>query len=195
MTDFYQESTQTNTQSGVDFAALIDELLAMIESAKSVPLSSSVLVSRDDVIDILLSAREALPVELSRAKRLLLERNELWSQAEREANALIDEARSQAAHLVQRTEVVRQANTHAERLVTDAQASAISIRREAEDFIDKKLAAAEIVIDRVARTLAAGREKLQSNLAAATAEAEKPVEKGQPQVANGTVDLFDQDFR
>lgn len=195
MTDFYQESTTTNSETGVDFAALIDELLAIIESAKSVPLSSSVLVSRDEVIDILLSAREALPVELSRAKRLLLERNELWTQAEREANALIDEARSQAAHLVQRTEVVRQANTHAERMISDAQAAAISIRREAEDFIDKKLAAAEIVIDRVARTLAAGREKLQSNIAAATAEAEKPAENGQALAANATADLFDQDSR
>ena len=195
MTDYYQESTPAHAETSVDFAALIDELLAIIENAKSVPLSSSVLVSRDDVIDILLSAREALPVELARAKRLLLERNELWLQAEREANALIDEARSQAAHLVQRTEVVRQANAHAERVVADAQLAAVSIRREAEDFIDKKLAAAEIVIDRVARTLAAGREKLQANVAAATAEVERTGEHEPVPGAPGVQDLFDQDSR
>ncbi len=190
MTDFYQQGVQPG--ESVDFALLLDELLNIIETAKSMPLSSSVLVSRDEVTNILLHARDALPVELDRARRLMLDRNELIIQAEREANALIDEARSQAAHLVQRTEVVRQANTHAERIVADAQSAAISLRREAEDFIDKKLAAAEIVIDRVARTLQAGREKLHPNLAAAEPSEDEAV-LGEDQ-GQSAPDLFDQDF-
>ncbi|HUY06372.1 MAG TPA: hypothetical protein VMU99_03815 [Acidimicrobiales bacterium] len=188
------EIAQDRERASVDFAEVIDELLAIIETAKSVPLSSSVLVSRDEVTDILLSAREAIPVELSRAKRLLIERNEIWAQAERDANALIDEARAQAAHLVQRTEVVRQANSHAERLIAEAQASAYSIRREAEDFIDKRLAAAEIVIDRAQRTLQVGREKLKLNHAHRVGIApSKEADTNEPMA--GAVGLYDQDNR
>ena len=181
-------------RQGADFAAVIDELLAIIENAKSVPLSSSVLVSRDEVIDILLNAREAIPVELSRAKRLLVERDEIWALAEREANALIEEARAQAAHLVQRTEVVRQANSHAERLVAEAQQTSLAIRREAEDFIDKKLAATEIVIDRVQRTLQVGREKLKLNLSQ-RATAQAPRASDPEESLTGVAGLFDQDNR
>ena len=194
MTDSTDEHAYDPERQGIDFAEVIDELLAIIETAKSVPLSSSVLVSRDEVTDILLSAREAIPVELSRAKRLLVERNEIWSQAEREANALIDEARAQAAHLVQRTEVVRQANSHADRLIAEAQQTAYAIRREAEDFIDKKLAATEIVIDRVQRTLQAGREKLKLNLAQ-RAGAQVPKDPGPEDPSKGIAGLFDQDNR
>lgn len=194
MTDPSQARSHDPERQGIDFAEVIDELLVIIENAKSVPLSSSVLVSRDEVTDILLSAREAIPVELSRAKRLLAERTGIWAQAEREANALIDEARSQAAHLVQRTEVVRQANSHAERLVAEAQQSAYSIRQEAEDFIDKKLAATEIVIDRVQRTLHAGREKLKLNLAQ-RAEAQAPKVADPEEFSTGVDGLFDQDNR
>ena len=194
MTDPSQQLAQDPERSGADFAAVIDELLAIIENAKSVPLSSSVLVSRDEVTDILLNAREAIPVELFRAKRLLVERDEIWTQAEREANALIDEARAQAAHLVQRTEVVRQANSHAERLIAEAQQTAYSIRREAEDFIDKKLAATEIVIDRVQRTLQVGREKLKLNLSQ-RAGADAPKETDPEVLPSGVAGLFDQDNR
>ncbi len=194
MTDPSEMRANDPQREGIDFSDVIDELLAIIENAKSVPLSSSVLVSRDEITDILLSAREAIPVELSRAKRLLGERNEIWAHAEREANALIDEARAQAAHLVARTEVVRQANSHAERLIAEAKQTAYAIRREAEDFIDKKLAATEIVIDRVQRTLQVGREKLKLNLAQrADAQAPKPVD---PETAASSVaGLFDQDNR
>lgn len=187
MTDFYEEGSQNEV--AMDFGELIDELLAIVENAKSVPLSSSVLVSRSEVTEILLTAREALPVEIERARRLMIDRNELVAQAEREANALIDEARAQAAHLVQRTEVVRQANNHAERVIAEAQAGAVGMRREAEDFIDKKLAAAEIVIDRVARTLQAGRERLRPNLAVAAEEIAAELDN-QPLAGS---DLFDQD--
>ncbi len=187
MTDFYNEHVRP--EAAMDFAELIDELLLIVENAKSMPLSSSVLVSRDEMTEILLAARDAIPVEVARARRLLAEQNELIAQAEREANALIDEARAQAAHLVQRTEVVRQANNHAERIVAEAQTQAISMRREAEDFIDKKLAGAEIVIDRVARTLAAGRERLQPKLVAVP---EAVVDEVEPIPASGS-DLFDQD--
>lgn len=193
MTDYLPGTTESGRSENTDFAELLDDLLDIIEHAKSVPLSSSVLISRDEITELLLNAREALPTELARARRLLIERNELWTQAEREANALIDEARSQAAHLVQRTEVVRQANAHAERIVADAQSTAISMRREAEDFIDKKLAAAQIVIDRVARTLAAGREKLQPNLTAAIAAAIGDEGEFEHTATSANGDLFDQD--
>lgn len=192
MTEYYGDGAPTASDGVATLTALLDECISLIENAKSMPLSSSALISREEVLDLLFQARGAIPEELTRARRLLAERNEMWAEAEREANALLDEARAQAAHLVQRTEVVRQANAHAERLVAEAEARATSMRREAEDYIDRKLAAAEIVVDRVARTLSAGRERLKLSLSAADGP---PAESPVPENPAGTVDLFDQDFR
>ena len=118
---------------------LLDELLEVVSQAKSMPLSASAIINREEVLDLVEQARHALPMEL-----------------------LIDEARAHAAHLVERTEVVRQARNQAERIILDAEADARRVRREADDYVDRKLAAFEIVLDRTIRTVQSGRERLSA---------------------------------
>ena len=143
-----------------DVEALLDELVTVVEKAKSMPLSSSAIIARDEVLQLLDAARSALPGELQRARRVLQDRDEVRQRAEREASELMDEARAQAAHMVQRTEVVRQARHVAERLIEDAEAEGRKVRHEADDYVDRKLAAFEIVLDRTMRTVQAGRDRL-----------------------------------
>lgn len=144
----------------VNLAQLLDELFDLVDRAKSMPLSSSALISRDEVLEIIAQAREALPIEIQRARRLLQDRDEVRGRAELEATELLDAARAQAAHLVQRSEVVRQARHEAERIIADADSQARRIRHEADDYVDRKLAGFEIVLDRTLRTIQAGRQRL-----------------------------------
>jgi cell division septum initiation protein DivIVA len=143
-----------------DCAAILDELTTVVERAKSMPLSTSAIVSREEVLGLLNEARNSLPSEIRHARRLLTEREELRAQAARDAAELIDEARAQAAHMVQRTEVVRQARNQSERIIADAETEARRIRHDADDYVDRKLAAFEIVLDRTMRTVQSGRERL-----------------------------------
>ena len=162
MSDRFDNGQGPGAQTeGVDFAAILDDVVEVVEKAKSMPLSSSVIISREEILNLLGAARDALPSELARAQRILVDRNELMLHAEREANEILDEGRSQAAYLVQRTEVVRQARHQAERLVLEAETDAANIRRQADDYVDRKLAAFEIVLDRTTRTVQAGRERLR----------------------------------
>ena len=159
------EDETADGQAGVagepgDVEALLDELVTVVEKAKSMPLSSSAIIARDEVLQLLDAARTALPSELQRARRVLQDRDDVRQRAEREASELIDEARAQAAHMVQRTEVVRQARHLAERLVDDAEAEGRKIRHEADDYVDRKLAAFEIVLDKTMRTVQIGRDRL-----------------------------------
>jgi cell division septum initiation protein DivIVA len=147
-------------ESRLELAELLDELVGIVERARSMPLSSSAIVGRDEVLELLNEAREALPVEFQRARRVLQDREEVRARAAREADELLDEARAQTAHMVQRTEIVRQARNNAERILADAEAESRRIRHEADDYVDRKLAAFEIVLDRTIRTVQAGRDRL-----------------------------------
>ncbi|MGH9299323.1 MAG: ATP synthase F0 subunit B [Acidimicrobiales bacterium] len=144
--------------SGVE--GVLDELIDIVETAKSVPLSASVMISRDDVLELLETAREELPEELRRARRLLKDREEVFVAARREGAEIIEDARVQAERMVQRTEIVRQAEYRAVRIVEDAEAEGRRLRHEAEDYVDQKLAGFEIVLDRTMKTVRAGRERL-----------------------------------
>lgn len=152
------EAGQVASDGGVE--GILDELLDIVATAKSVPLSSSVMVTRDEVTDLLEAAREALPDELRRARRLLKDREEVLAAARREAADIIEDARVQAERMVQRTEIVRQAEHRAVRVVEDAEAESRRLRHEAEDYVDQKLAGFEIVLDRTMKTVRAGRERL-----------------------------------
>jgi F0F1-type ATP synthase membrane subunit b/b' len=140
--------------------SILEQLLDLVASAKSMPLSSSIMVSREEVSALLHAALECLPDELRQARWLLREREEFLAERTREADALMEEVRAQAERMVQRTEIVRQANSVAQRILDDANDEARTMRHEAEDFCDQKLAGMEIVLDRLTRTVQSGRAKL-----------------------------------
>jgi hypothetical protein len=127
---------------------LIEELIEIVTSAKSMPLSSSAIITRDEVLDLLEAIRDELPEELRRARRMLKDHEELLVAARREAADIIGDARVQSERMVQRTEIVRQAEHRAVRIVEDAEADGRQMRHEAEDYVDQ--------------TVRAGRERLAS---------------------------------
>src|ERR1039458_2840885 len=124
---------EVRVDGGVE--GVLDELIDIMAAAKSVPLSSSVLIPRDEVLELIEAARDEFPEELRRARRLLKDREEVVAAARREASEIIEDARVHAERMVQRTEIVRQGEHRAVRLVEDAEAECRRLRHEADDYI------------------------------------------------------------
>jgi F0F1-type ATP synthase membrane subunit b/b' len=144
-----------------DAETLVRQALDLIVNAKQMPLSASVLISKEEVAELLQNALQRMPDELRQARWLLKEREDFIAEKSREADVLLEEVRVQAERMVQRTEIVRQANHVAQRILDDANEEARHLRHEVEDYADQKLASFEIVLDRTMKTVRAGREKLQ----------------------------------
>ncbi len=162
MSDLFEDLDQQRAAGEEhDAEALIRSALDLVQTAKAMPLSASVLVSRDELAELLQAALDRMPDELRQARWLLKERDEFLAEKAREADDLLEEVRVQAERMVQRTEIVRQANHVAQRILDDANEEARRLRHEAEDYADQKLASFEIVLDRTMKTVQAGREKLQ----------------------------------
>jgi F0F1-type ATP synthase membrane subunit b/b' len=162
MSDVFEDlDAERNIGPHHDAEAFIRSALELVQTAKAMPLSASVLVSREELVDLLQAALDQMPDELRQARWLLKEREEFLAERGREADALLEEVRVQAERMVQRTEIVRQANHVAQRILDDANEEARRLRHEAEDYADHKLASFEIVLDRTMKTVRAGRQKLQ----------------------------------
>jgi uncharacterized caspase-like protein len=144
----------------VDVDTLLRRAVEIIEAAPGIPMSASVRVNRDDLLDLLDEAVAGLPDELRAARWLLKEREEYLARTRREAEELIAEARTQVAHMVQKAEVVKAAEQRARHLNEEAEANARRMRREAEDFCDQRLASFENVLAKVQRSVAVGRQRL-----------------------------------
>jgi len=170
-----------------DAEAFIHQAIELVANAKSMPLSSSAIISREEVLELLQGALDRLPDELRQARWLLREREEFLAEKSREAEVLMDEVRAQAERMVQRTEIVRQANSVAQRILDDANDEARTMRHEAEDFCDQKLAGMEIVLDRLIRTVQSGRSKL------AAPQVEPAASNGAAALQEDGDGFFDQD--
>ena len=182
MTDHHEHIEEI----GGDVEAILHQLLDVIGNARPMPLSASVMINRDEVLEIIEAALARLPEELRAARWLLREREEFLAKVQREGDDILDASRARAERMVQRAEVVRAAQHTARRLVEEAEAEARRLRHEAEDYCDHKLAQFEIVLERTTKMVQAGRSKLQATPLS-------PAELGEEPDDPGGAAFFDQD--
>jgi F0F1-type ATP synthase membrane subunit b/b' len=165
------------------------------------PMSASVLVNREETLELIDEALGVLPDELRHARWLLKERDEFLAQARRDAEDIAEAGRVQAERMVERTEVAREARRVAQQVMSTAEADARRLRHEAEDYIDQKLAAFEVVLERTMQTVQKGREQLQAvvePMAAAEGADSHPLDDGYEALYDlgepAEAPMFDQDL-
>lgn len=145
-------------------AGVLDALEEAIEHGRAMPMSTSVLVNRTEVLHLLAQARDAVPEELGAADEVLAEAAEIRGRARGEAERIVAEGRARAAELVSADAVVVAAREQAAELVAEAERTAERLRREADDYCDRRLADFEIDLGRVLAQVQAGRAKLAGRL-------------------------------
>ncbi|MDQ4039206.1 MAG: hypothetical protein M3313_12875 [Actinomycetota bacterium] len=74
----------------------LDEIVAMIEQARGVPMSTSAMVPRDHVLDLLDELRDRLPEEVTQAKAVLDQRGDLLDAAQLESDRIALRANQEA---------------------------------------------------------------------------------------------------
>lgn len=173
--------------------AILRRVIDIIESSPGMPMSASVRVNKEEVLELLDDAVSRLPEELRSARWLLKEREEYLARSRNDGEQLIAEAKSRVAHMVQRTEVVKAAELRAAQIIEEAEASSRRMRRETEDFCDQKLASFENVLARVHKTVVAGRRRLAAPTIEEAELGERQAPAGEPGPDTGPVPVFDQD--
>jgi F0F1-type ATP synthase membrane subunit b/b' len=178
------------TEAG-DAELLLRRVLDLVNAAPKMPLSSTVRLEKDEVVELLEEAVSRLPDELRQARWLLKEREEYLAKVQREADDILAAARERAERIVQRTELVREAQRLSRRILEEAEDEARRLRHEAEDYCDQKLASFEIVLERTMKTVQAGREKLQVTPVSTPAPADAGIPNAD--LENSGEVFFDQD--
>ncbi|MFU8841434.1 MAG: hypothetical protein ACNA8R_12055 [Nitriliruptoraceae bacterium] len=147
-----------------DVEAKLHQLERLLAVAKTVPLSASVMLNRSEIDGIVADLRAALPDELTQARWVVKERDEILERAQIDADEIVAEARAEQQRLVSEQEVVRVAEQEADRIVTAGREQARQLRLEAEDYVDAKLATFEVVLQKTLGAVERGRDKLRGGL-------------------------------
>jgi len=135
--------------------------ISMVEEARGVPLSASCVVHRGELLDLLDSARNALPHDFAVAQQIIDTREQILEEARESADALIGHAREEVARKIEETEIVHEARQEAKRILIEAEADARVQRDDVEVYIDSRLATLEVILNKTLDVVQRGREKLQ----------------------------------
>ena len=140
----------------------IDEMIALVEGARSVPMSRNCIVDRAEMIGVLEQLRTELPAELRRASALLEERDKIIEAGQREAERIVSEGEAEHARLVSINEIVVSAEHEASRIIGEARAEAQRLRDEVDDYVDTALANFEQLLTRSLASIERGRDKMHA---------------------------------
>jgi cell division septum initiation protein DivIVA len=170
----------------------VDELTTVIENARSVPMSSSCMVPRDHLLDLLDDLRESLPEEVQQAGAIVEQRTEILQQAQAEAERLTGRTRSESEQVVatarrQREELLGTARRQRDEILTQAQAEADELLAEAEAEAERLVTEAR----RLREQLVADGQQQQAELIAA-GEAEHERLLTETEVYRSAVDRADE---
>ena len=135
--------------------------ISMVEEARGVPLSASCVVHRGEMLEILQSARDFLPVDFLTAESILQDRDQIIDEGRSSAEAMIATAREDVSRMIEQTSIVQAARDEAQRILEDARTVSEEERHEVEAYIDARLATLEVILNKTLDAVARGRERLE----------------------------------
>ena len=119
---------------------IIGALYDLIQDARAMPLAADkCIVERDRVLDMLDEIIAQLPSELKQSRTIVESRNELISQARREAETVLRQAQEQAKQMITKEAIYTEAKKRSEELVEATQTRVVQIRKAGNEYMDDAL--------------------------------------------------------
>lgn len=161
-----------------DLVQVLEGLISEVGGSRTVPLSNSVVVGKDDFLEQLQSAKSGLlttlnrvlddlPEELRAARWMVRERESYVARTNEKAREVVAKAKQRSQELISESYIVEEAVAEANALVRNAENEARRIRLEAEDKAERRLADAETILGELLQDIRAARSELHETLPAA----------------------------
>jgi cell division septum initiation protein DivIVA len=146
----------------VDILYLLDQLEEVLGAGSRLPLTSRTLVDEPEILDILDQIRVSIPDELTAARHLTQERDQVIADAQSEADRILRDADIQAAERVAEHALVHAAQMRAADIEERAMDQAASVRRDADAYAHGVLQKLREQIGQVALTVDRGLSELEA---------------------------------
>ncbi len=119
---------------------IITSLYDMVQDARALPLGADkCILERDKVLDMLDEIIAQLPAELKQSRTIVESRNELISQARREAEIIVRRAQEEAERLVSQQSIYQEAKHQCVEMVEKTKVQIAGLRRASNEYMDDAL--------------------------------------------------------
>ncbi len=142
---------------------LLEDLENLIVSSGHIPMTSKCVIEEEDLMRILDSINESLPLELEESRRIVNEKEKILADAQRQADTLIAQAKDYIAKLTEESELVKQAQDHANQIITLANQSSEELKVSSLQYAGDVLKYVENNLEKTLESLRQNRESLKQS--------------------------------
>ncbi len=134
----------------------------IIDEASKFPLSNKIIIEKEELLEIINDIRLKLPEEINRANWVAKERQRILTEAQAEADNLLDRAKKQQDGLLNDTEIVKMARDKANEILNAAENKAYEMKVNAFSYSDDLLAKLQEKIAYLHNVVEENREELKN---------------------------------
>jgi len=123
---------------------MLDHMEDVLEDSKQALLSTKVVVNKEEFFDIIRDIRLRLPNEIQQSRWVVADRTKILTQAQIEADTIIDEAQETVNKLIEEHEITQYAHKQAEKIISAASNDARELHLGAVEYADNVLKDVEL---------------------------------------------------
>ncbi len=118
---------------------LIKEIEEIVNTASGVPLTGKVMVDGEEIIGVLNEIEACLPDEIKQARWIQSEKDRILSEAKKEYETVVADAKRHAESLVEKNVILTQAQKRADNLMQITEENIKHLKMGAYDYVDSFL--------------------------------------------------------
>ena len=103
---------------------LLSEIEEIVDTSANVPLTGRIIVESEELLEIVKDIRDSLPDEIHQAQWIQEEKDRILTEAKKEYETVINEAKRRADDLVEKNEILLKTREAAEELMKKTEAPA-----------------------------------------------------------------------
>lgn len=142
---------------------LLDDLENLIATSGHIPMTSKRIIEEEDLMRIIDSINESLPLEMDESRRIIEEKDKILADAQRQADTLIAQAKDYIAKLTEESELVKQAQEQATEIINLANQSSEELKSSSITYAGDVLKYVENNLEKTLESLRQNRESLKQS--------------------------------
>lgn len=147
----------------MEIMRLLEEFENVVEGSSRIPMTGKIIINEDILYNYLDGFRATLPETVREAEWILREKERILSQAEKEAETIVDTAKSKLERIAGESEIVKVAKVQGEEIISNARNVAREITQGALSYADEVMARLQDQLEKTMLVVKQGREELRVN--------------------------------
>lgn len=142
---------------------LLEELETLVETSNRIPMTTKRMVEEDEMMRIIDSIQESLPLELEESRRIVAEKDAVLVDAKKQAEDLIAQAKEYISKLTAESEIVKAAQEQANEIIANANKSSEELRNSSVQYGADVLKYVESNLEKTLESIRQNRESLRQS--------------------------------